>query len=162
MKHNLTLVRLTADQIVRAKEVHGSRKRITHALICGPYGQMFGTEKQCLKYFTVWDPAYRFEVSPGKFRSIFPNLFDKAVKTDTYDIDDYKSTPELTDILINANDGAQRRNVDERGSAQTTDAEAATTGAEKMVAVGEKMQKVGCFLTIFVSIPLILIALVVC
>ncbi len=30
------------------------RKRITHALICGPYGQVFGTEKECLQYFTAW------------------------------------------------------------------------------------------------------------
>ena len=47
MKHNLTLVTLTADQIANAKEANGQRKRITHALICGPYGQKFGTEKQC-------------------------------------------------------------------------------------------------------------------
>ena len=39
--------------------------RITHALVCGPYGQMFGTERQCLKYFTAWDPGHRIEVAPG-------------------------------------------------------------------------------------------------
>ena len=48
MKHNLTLVILTPEQIARAKEANGSRKRITHALVCGPYGRMFGTERQCL------------------------------------------------------------------------------------------------------------------
>lgn len=104
MKHNLKLVKLTTDQITRAKEANGRRKRITHALICGPYGQMFGTEKQCLKYFTVWDPAYRIEVQPGKFKSILPGLFDKAVKTDKYEIVDFQSTPELTMKLIEASE----------------------------------------------------------
>ena len=104
MKHNLTLVRLNPDQISRAKEANGSRKRITHALICVPYGQMFGTENQCRKYFTVWDPAYRLEVSPGKFESMFPNLFDKSVETDAYDIVDYKSTFNLVHKLLDASE----------------------------------------------------------
>ena len=94
MKHNLTLVKLSPDQIARAKEANGSRKRITHALICGPYGQRFGTEKQCLKYFTAWDP--------GRPQPLFPTLFDKAVKTDTYEITDYDSTWELTMKLLEA------------------------------------------------------------
>ena len=97
---------------MRAKEANGKRKRITHALICGPYGQMFGTEKQCLKYFTVWDPAYRIEVTPGRFKSMFPGLFDKAVRTDKFEIIDYKSTWGLTEKLIEASESAPRsRNV---------------------------------------------------
>ena len=66
MKHNLTLVILTPEQIARAREANGRRKRITHALVCGPYGQMFGTEQECLKYFTLWDPDHRIEVAPGQ------------------------------------------------------------------------------------------------
>lgn len=108
MKHNLTLVKLAPDQILRAKEANGKRKRITHALICGSYGQMFGTEKQCLKYFTVWDPAYRIEVAPGRFKSMFPALFDKAVRTDKFEIIDYKSTWDLTEKLIEASESAPR------------------------------------------------------
>ena len=84
MKHNLTLVILTREQITQAKEANGSRKRITHALVCGPYGQMFGTEKQCLKYFTAWDPDHRIEVAPGQYEALFGDLFDKAVKTIAY------------------------------------------------------------------------------
>lgn len=57
MKHNLTLVILTPEQVARAREANGSRKRITHALVCGPYGQMFGAERQCLKCFTAWVSA---------------------------------------------------------------------------------------------------------
>ena len=71
MKHNLTLVILTSEQIARAREANGSRKRITHALVCGPYGQMFGTEQQCLRHFTLWDPDHRIEVVPGKFQARF-------------------------------------------------------------------------------------------
>ena len=107
MKDNLVLVKLNPDQISRAKEANGSRKRITHGLICGPYGQMFGSEKQCLKCFTVWDPAYRIEAAPGKFESMFPGLFDKAVRTDKYEITDYKSTSDLTEKLIKVSESAQ-------------------------------------------------------
>ena len=102
MKHNLTLVILTPEQIARAKEAHGSRRRITHALVCGPYGQMFGTERQCLKYFTVWDPDHRIEVAPGQFQALFADLFDKAVKTTAYAISDYRTTPDLAARLMEA------------------------------------------------------------
>ena len=102
MKHNLTLVILTPEQIAQAKEVNGRRKRITHALVCGPYGQMFGTEQQCLKYFTVWDPDHRIEVAPGQYRALFADLFDKAVKTTAYAISDYRTTPDLATRLMEA------------------------------------------------------------
>ena len=107
MKCDLVLVTLTPDQILRAKEINGKRKRITHALLCGPCGQFFGTEHQCLKYFTVWDPAYRIEVSSGNFKPMFPGLFDKAIRTDKYEITDYKSTWNLTGKLIEASDALQ-------------------------------------------------------
>ena len=64
MKHDLTLVILTPEQITRAREGNGGRKRITHALVCAPFGRMFGTERQCLKYLTGWDPGYRGKVAP--------------------------------------------------------------------------------------------------
>ncbi len=102
MKHNLTLVILTPEQIARAREVNGRRKRITHALICGPYVQMFGTEKECLKYFTVWDPDHRIEVAPGRYRALFADLFDKAVKTTAHAITDYRTTPALGARLMEA------------------------------------------------------------
>ena len=77
MKHNLTLVILTPEQIARAREANGRRKRITHALVCGPYGQMLGTERQCHKYFMLWDPDHRIEVAPGMFQALFADLFDQ-------------------------------------------------------------------------------------
>ena len=103
-KYNLIMVKLDPNQVTKAKNTNGARKRITHALLCGPYGQMFGTEKQCLKYFTAWDPQNRIEVSPGKFKAIFPTLFDKAVRTDKYHIANYKSTFNLVMKLIEASE----------------------------------------------------------
>ena len=102
MKHNLTLVILTPEQIGRARAANGRRKRITHALVCGPYGQMFGTERQCLKYFTLWDPDHRIEVAPGQCRALFADLFDRAVTTTAYAISDYQTTPDLAARLMEA------------------------------------------------------------
>ena len=87
MKHDLTLVALNQEQITKAKEVNGKRKQITHAVICGPYGQLFGTEKQCLKYFSAWS-------------KIFPTLFGKAVETDKYEISNFEATFDLVNKLI--------------------------------------------------------------
>ena len=115
MKHNLTLVILTAEQIARAKEANGRRRRITHALVCGPHGQMFGTEKACLKYFTIWDPDHRIEVAPGQYRALFADLFDKAVKTTAYPITDYRTTPGLATRLKEASGTIQREAPPARG-----------------------------------------------
>ena len=106
MKHNLTLVILTPEQIARAREANGRRKRITHALVCGPYGQLFGTERQCLKYFTLWDPDHRIEVAPGQFRALFADLFDRAVTTTAYAISDYRTTPDLAARLMEVSGAA--------------------------------------------------------
>ena len=85
---DLILVSLSEEQIEKAKEANGRRKRITHALLCGPFGQMFGTEKQCLKYYEAW-------------RQIFPELFRQAYRLDSYsDLNDFKTTFDLVNILI--------------------------------------------------------------
>lgn len=39
MKEKLILVTLNKEQIEKAKEVNGDRKKITHALLCGSSGQ---------------------------------------------------------------------------------------------------------------------------
>lgn len=91
MKHDLTLVQLNAEQISLAKEANGLRKEITHGLICGPHGQIFGTEKQCRKYYSVWT-------------KIFPHLFIRGVETNEFEITTYKSTFDLVNILIELHD----------------------------------------------------------
>ena len=89
-KHDLILVKLSPDQITAAKEANGRRRRITHALLCGPYGQRFDTERQCRRYFDAWDPA----------REMFPGLFRKAIETEHYCITDYHTTWDLVGTLI--------------------------------------------------------------
>lgn len=97
MKHNLTLVQLSDEQIALAKEANGLRKQITHALICGPHGQIFGTAKQCQKYYSVWV-------------DIFPHLFDKGVETNSFEIANYKGTFNLVNILIELHDPLENAN----------------------------------------------------
>ena len=100
MKYDLTLVTLSQEQIANAKKANGTRKRITHALVCGPYGQILGTEAQCLKYWEAWNPERKTEVSKGKFRAIFPDLFGQAVKTNDFPVSNFETTFVLVNELI--------------------------------------------------------------
>ena len=95
-KPALVLVTLTPDQIAHAKAANGPRKQITHALMCSSYGQMFGTERQCLKYYDAW-------------KRIFRPLFSKVHKTKKHAVDDYTSTENLVMRLIEADDRRARR-----------------------------------------------------
>ena len=91
MKHNLTLVALNQAQSEKAKEINGPRKTITHALICGPHGQIFGTETYCRKYYSAWS-------------KIFPYIFDKSIEVSEYDISDFETTFNLATKLIEIHD----------------------------------------------------------
>jgi hypothetical protein len=88
------LVALNPDQIEKAKEINGSGKKITHAVLCGRYGQIFGTEKQCRKYYSAWS-------------RIFPNIFDGGEEREGYEPSSYESTFDLVNILISENDNRQ-------------------------------------------------------
>lgn len=92
---NLTLVKLNTEQIQKAKTVHGPRKQITHALICGNYGQLFATEKYCRKYLSTW-------------KDILPSLFEQSVETEKFDFQDYHSTFNLVIKLIEASDNREK------------------------------------------------------
>jgi len=92
-RNSLILVTLNNEQITKAKEVNGPRKKITHALVCEGYGQMFGTEQQCCKYFDVWSQLF------------VPSVFARAVETGNHELQDFKTTPDLVNILIEADDG---------------------------------------------------------
>lgn len=85
------LIELTQEQIQHAKEANGSRKQITHAIVCGQYGQLFGTEKQCRKYYSAWS-------------EIFPGLFDGGREVSGEEPPSYESTFNLVNILIEEND----------------------------------------------------------
>lgn len=95
MKHKLVLVSLNQQQIEGAKKVNGSRKQITHALVCGPHGNLFGTEKFCRKYYSAWV-------------NVFPFLFDEGVETDNFEIVDYESTFDLVTKLIEIHDPLEK------------------------------------------------------
>jgi hypothetical protein len=85
----LLLVTLTPEQVRRAKAVNGSRKQITHAVVCGSYGQLLGTKKHCEKYYFAW-------------KGIFANIFDGSEETSTAELTDYASTFNLVTVLFDA------------------------------------------------------------
>lgn len=89
MNNELLLIELTEDQIREAKAVNGERRRITHAVVCGELGQLFGTEIQCRKYFTAWS-------------KIFPFLFNGGREVASHEFQNYESTTDLTMALIAA------------------------------------------------------------
>ena len=67
---------------------------------------MFGTEQECLKYCTLWDPDHRIEVAPGQYRALFADLFDEAVTTTAYAFRDYRTTPDLATRLMEVSGAA--------------------------------------------------------
>lgn len=125
VKHDLILAALSQDQIERAKEVNGQRKRITHALLCGPYGQIFGTEKQCLKYWSVW-------------ANIFQSLFGRAVRTDRHEISDYKTTFNLVHRLFDVDEERRRSYVSEQDYPACVDVDCPICEAHLDVCTDEK------------------------
>lgn len=92
----LILAALDADQIRKARLANGQRKRITHVLLCGPYGQIFGTERQCRKYFWGWDP---------KKGNAFPHLFSRAREIRRCELTDYHTTFDVVNKLIDEDAG---------------------------------------------------------
>lgn len=86
MNDTIILVKLSQSQIESAKLILGKRSSPTHALLCGKFGQIFGTEKHCVKYFTAW-------------KEIFKNIFPKSLITDDYEITDFTNTFNLVNII---------------------------------------------------------------
>ena len=89
MKYPIVFAKLTPLQIELAKEANGKNKKITHAVLCGKYGQIFGTEKYCLKYFNVW-------------KADMKKLFSKSLNSENAEIINYETTFNLVNILIRA------------------------------------------------------------
>ncbi|WP_166018187.1 hypothetical protein [Cobetia sp. MB87] len=95
MHDKVILVALNDEQKAEAVQAQSSRKKITHAVVCGDYGTIFGTEKYCLKYFHAWS-------------SIFPNIFSGGEFSDSFQFVTYQPTYELVNILMVANDEAKK------------------------------------------------------
>lgn len=89
------LVELDDEQIRKAKEANGTPKQITHAVVCGEYGQIYGSEKQTRKYYATWS-------------EIFPKLFDGGKEVNGYEPVCYESTSDLVNILITAHDSIEK------------------------------------------------------
>jgi len=90
--NQLILAKLSDEQVAKAKNKNGERKKITHVLLCGDYGQRFGTEKQCLKYYNAW-------------KDIFKELFESSSKSESIDtIPNYETTFDLINILMKEHD----------------------------------------------------------
>lgn len=90
--NQLILAKLSDEQVAKAKNKNGERKKITHVLLCGDYGQRFGTEKQCLKYYNAW-------------KDIFKELFESSSKSESIDtIPNYETTFDLVNILMKEHD----------------------------------------------------------
>lgn len=90
-RYTLCLASLNPAQIIAAKSALGQRRRITHVLLCGPYGKIFGTEAQCRKYFTPWS-------------TLFPEIFEKAIESTSYELEDYNETRDLVLHLLHESD----------------------------------------------------------
>jgi hypothetical protein len=91
MESDLVLVSLNEEQITKAKKENGKRKQITHALVVGTYGIMFGTEKQCRKYYSAW-------------RDIFKHLFGRCHEANTYDLNTFTCSGNVVLDLIAESD----------------------------------------------------------
>ena len=108
-KYDPILVSLNRQQVESAKRVSGQAKRIAHELLCGPCGQIFGTEKQCLKYYSVW-------------LEVFPPLFAKRKRVKRAKLSGYKSTFNLVNDLTAAQDAISKHyRVPPRPSASSAD-----------------------------------------
>lgn len=87
---DLILVKLNDEQIIKAKEINGRRKLITHALIAGDFGTRFGTEKQCRSYYSAWS-------------DIFSHLFNECYETEHHEISQYTCAGNVILKLVEAN-----------------------------------------------------------
>lgn len=106
MDNDLVLASLNKEQIFRAKEENGKRRQITHALVVGAHGTMFGTEKQCRKYYFVWS-------------DIFKELFGKCYETDQYQVNCYVDSGNVVMSLIEESDGKKAKIVQHQSTQQS-------------------------------------------
>ena len=91
-RHDLVVVKLNKNQIGKAKKAHAKHEKITHVLLCGPYGQLFGTEDFCTKRAITW-------------LEVFPYIFKKRKKISRAKLSNYESTWDLVGTLITVQDG---------------------------------------------------------
>ena len=94
MSKDLVMVTLNEQQIIQAKEENGKRKQITHALVVGSHGVMFGTEKQCRKYYSTWS-------------DIFSHLFHKCYESTDWQLRCFVDSGNVVMSLIAESDAIE-------------------------------------------------------
>ena len=105
MVDKVKLIKLSPEQASLAKAANGKRNQPTHAVVCSNYGQLFGTEKQCRKYYSAWS-------------NIFPHLFSGGEELDVFEFTSLTTTQDLVKKLIDAHDQfAQEKIMGEIGNA---------------------------------------------
>ena len=90
ISENLVFVHLKPPQKRRAKRVNRPSTSITHAVSCGSYGMFFGTEERCRSEYETWRKLY------------VGVLFEKTFSSYSWQLSDYKTTPDLATILAKA------------------------------------------------------------
>ena len=87
MNDSLIMAALDDEQVAKAKQANGKNRRITHVVICGDYGRVFGTYNQCARHFSF-------------FKNTFKKLFFEAKIVDSCRINDYQDTFEIENVLF--------------------------------------------------------------
>ena len=92
-RHTLALVGLAAKQQRRALEANPNLQQATFAVLCGSYGQIFGTARQCKPMYETWRRLY------------LDVLFESAFESHQFAISDYRTTVDLDRVLAEAAPG---------------------------------------------------------
>ena len=90
IREKLVFIHLTPGEKRRAKRANRSITSITHAVSCGSYGMFFGTEERCRSEYETWRKLY------------VGVLFEKTFSSYSWQVSDYKTTPDLANILAKA------------------------------------------------------------
>ena len=70
-------------------------------MLCGSYGNIFGTEKNCRKYFSVWS-------------RIYTDIFHEYYETNDIEIIDFNITSDLSIQLVDVSLLNNRIKINER------------------------------------------------
>jgi len=87
----LILVKLDNDQILKFQAANDTKMKITHALLCGSFGQIFNSEKHCRQRYESWS-------------KMFSGIFSEISESGSHEINDYTKTHNLVIKLFSKRD----------------------------------------------------------
>ena len=92
---SLILLALSPKQRKRAHKANPGLGSVpAYVVLCGQYGQLFGSASQCRSLYEWWRNQY------------LDALFASAFESKSFPVDDYRSTPDLDAVLARAAAGA--------------------------------------------------------